>query len=424
MDAIRHYEAGFAAPDWLNRLRVRADDLMRAKDWAGLHAMAGELRRDEELWPELTGPWCAVAARHVGDPQARALLDELVAGGFCQPELLDGELAAAFGQDEDWPDLRARIAANVPPPPLELLEWPVVTPSAPLSLLRLPVEREPALLARVPPPAATAWETAERLLGWVASRWRHGNAHVERDDAVACLDRVDAGERFACVEYSLVLSQALNALAIPARRLSLRQANHHVGLGRGHMVSEAWIDEVGRWVVLDGQNGLCWTDDQGVPMDAVELRARLLRGEPPPHAAIAAEAQPLSDEDLASWFGYFASQSTTGAIWSDGPFTPVFQRGHLLVTDRLERGPEPLYPDLSEVGIGVALLDGEPAVRLFTPHPHARGFVVVEDGVQREIALQDPVWPLPQAPGEHVVEVSVRTAYGRLAARPLRYAVR
>lgn len=257
----------------------------------------------------------------------------------------------------------------------------------------------------------------------MTSRWLHGNAHVERDDAVECLDRVDAGERFACVEYSLVLTQALNALAIPARRLSLRQANQHVGAGRGHVVSEAWIDELARWVVLDGQNGLYWTDAEGTPLGAVQLQAWLRSGEPRPRAVLTAEARPLSDSDLEAWFSYFASLSTTGATWSADPFVPVFQRSHLIVTDRLEHRPDAVYPDLSEVGMGMTLVDGKPAVRLSTPHPYPRGFVAIEDGLQHELIPHDPVWALRDTPGAHETELSVRTAYGRLPGRPLRYIV-
>jgi len=422
---VRYQDARYVAPEWLTRLRLSAEDLARARDWAGLYALSGQLQRDEAFWPDLWGPWCAVAARHVGDPEARAMLDQLVEDGFSQPELLDGELAAAFGHDGDWHDVSARIAANVPPPALELLEWPAITPTAPLTLMRLPADREPALRDRVPAPAATAWETALRLLGWVASRWRHGNAHVERDDAVECLERVDAGQRFACVEYSLVLCQALCAVGIPARRLSLRQASYHAGLGRGHVVSEAWVDDLARWVVLDGQNGLHWEDDAGRPLGAIELQSRLERRDPRPAAVIRPEGQQRPpDEDLHYWFSYFASIGTTGATWSAGAFVPVFQRDQLTVTDRLEHDPARLYPDLSEVGVGVTLVDGAPAIRLAAAHPFATGFVVREDGGGRELPAGDPVWVLRRPAGEHTAEIAVRTAYGSLPGRPFRYTVR
>jgi hypothetical protein len=58
-------------------------------------------------------------------------------------------------------------------------------------------------------------------------------------------------------------ARTLNALGIPARRLSLRQGDYHVDMGRCHVVCEAWIDDFCSWVILDGQNGLYWTDDDG-----------------------------------------------------------------------------------------------------------------------------------------------------------------
>lgn len=60
-----------------------------------------------------------------------------------------------------------------------------------------------------------------------------------------------------------MLTQALNALQIPARPLSLFKAGYHAGLGTGHAVTEAWIDDLGKWVLLDGQNGAVWRDEDG-----------------------------------------------------------------------------------------------------------------------------------------------------------------
>ena len=105
---------------------------------------------------------------------------------------------------------------------------------------------------------------------------------MEIDDAVECLRRVDEGQRLACMEYSLVLSQTLNALGIPARNLGLFQDNYHVGFGRAHRVSEAWIDDLCRWVVLDGQNGLYWTGADGEPLGAVALQRAAGSGAPRP----------------------------------------------------------------------------------------------------------------------------------------------
>jgi hypothetical protein len=398
----------------LDALRTTAQDLAQAKDWAALLALRADLEQDSEFWADLWGPACALAARLTGQPGAAGLLAELVRAGFRQPELFDGELEAAFGDDEGWPQLAAQFAAAAPPAPVTLTDWPVLTPSAPLGLMEL-TGRGGELRAQLPAPQPSAWQTAVGTLAWVTSRWQHANAHMEVDDAVECLRRVDAGQRFACVEYSLVLSQSLNALSIPARRLSLRQASYHIGLGRGHVVSEAWIDDLNRWVLLDGQNGLYWTGPDGQPLGAVELQRQLAAGGPRP--GYVTVGVPMSGTGADFWFTYFAHVTSTAGTWSPGEFGLVFQRTMMSLSGRLEHRPEALYPDLSEVGVETVLDDHRPAVRLVAAHPFARGFAV------NGTSLDGAVLRLDGAAGQHEHAVAVRTEYGTLTARNLRYTV-
>jgi Transglutaminase-like superfamily len=414
MSGVTLLPSGLAATPEMDRLRTRAQDLANARDWAGLHALRAELERDRDFWPDIWGPWCAVAARKLGDPGAADLLSELVRAGFCQPQLVDGELESAFGDDPAWPQIRERMARNVPPPPLALTEWPVITPAAPLELFDLP-GRAAELRALVPPPLDSAWATAVATLDWVTHRWKHANAHMEIDDAVECLRRVDAGQRFACVEYSLVLSQALNTLGIPARRLTLYQANYHVGVARSHMVSEAWIDDLGRWVVLDGQNGLYWTAEDGQPLGAPVLQRAVRSGASCPRHVTARDDVSSADAEL--WFSHFHDISGSAGTWSPGPFGLVFQRNRLAISRRLEYSAERFYPDLSEIGVQTALAGDQPALRLTAAHPYARGFLA-DCG-----PLPDDLLPLDQSPGDHEVMLAVRTDYGALAGRPLRYRI-
>lgn len=403
----------YLAPSDLDALRTRAQDLGTARDWAGLDALRPALEKDSEFWPDLWGPLCAVAARRVGDPGATDLLAALVDTGFSQPELLDGELESAFADDPRWSALALQMANNVPPAPVELLDWPVVTPAAPLGLLDLPA-RADELRAQLPPPAGTAWETAVATLDWSTYRWRHANAHMEIDDAVACLQRVDEGQRFACVEYSLVLSQALNAVGIPARRLSLRQQDYHLGLGRGHVVSEAWIDDLARWVVFDGQNGLYWTGEGGAPLGAPQLQRAIQSGKRPGYVTVRDD---FGDSEAAAWFSYFAHITSTAGTWSPGPFGLVFQRDRLAISGRLEHRPDALYPDLSEIAVQTALDGNRPALRLTAVHPYAKGFTAGDEPLAGDLLVLD------LAPGVHQLQLAVRTMYGDLVGRPLRYRV-
>lgn len=398
----------------MDELRAHAEDLADTRDWPAIHRLRPELEQDRELWPDLWGPLCAIAAHHVGDPQAIDRLSELVDAGFRQPGLFEGELEAAFGEHPQWPDLLAQMEASVGPPPIELLDWPTLTPGAPLGLLDLP-EREAELRALIPAPASSAWQTALTLLDWVRHRWRHGNSHLPVDDAVYCLQRVDDGHRFACVEYSLVLSQALNALQIPARRLWLRQLPYHVGLGRGHVVTEAWIDELGRWVVLDSQNGLYWVDDNGTPLGAVELQQRHRSAHQPEHVTV---SEAPAEFDAALWFSYFAQVMGSTGSWATGSFGLVFQRDRLATTGRLEHDPAALYPDLSQIGIETALIGDQPALRLLTIHPYATGFFVNDHPGDADTLL------LELEPGEHEAAIAVRSPYAHLQPKQLRYRIR
>jgi hypothetical protein len=415
MPTVRLVPDGYLATPQLEQLRKRAQGLSAAGDWASLLALRADLEQDSRYWPDLWGPLCAIAAQRTGDPCAIGMLEDLVQAGFCQPQLLGGELESVFSGDPAWPGLLDRMAGYAPAAPLVLTEWPVITPAAPLGLLDLP-HRAGELRALAPSPLASAWQTALATLDWVTHLWQGANAHMEIDDAVECLRRVGEGQRFACVEYSLVLAQALNALGIPARRLSLRQSNYHFGIGRGHAVCEAWIDDFCRWVVLDGQNGLYWTGHDGKPLGCVELQQAAQPGSSRP--GYATTRNDIGDGDADRWFSYFSGlSSSTAGTWARGSFGMVFQRIRLADSNRLEHRPDALYPDLSQLSVQTAL-DGErPALRLATAHPYARDFSA--DGNP----LPAAVLPLDQAPGDHEVMLAARTGYGALPGKRLRYRV-
>lgn len=257
------------------------------------------------------------------------------------------------------------------------------------------------------------------MLVWARRQWEHANDHVTDPDALEVLERVDAGERFACVEYSIVLSQALNAARIPGRRLSLRQRHHHVGVGRGHVVSEAWVDDLDRWVLLDGQNGAYWEDLDGQPLGVPELA----RDDDRPVRMVGL-VEDISDEDAAVWQTYFESISTTGYTWAAPGFSPVFQESGIIKTDQLLNDRRLAYPRLSEIAIACTGTLAEPLIRLETRHPYAAGFRVNECHVVADLSLADPRWALSGEPGRHTGSVAVVTGYGTTAAQTLEYEVR
>jgi hypothetical protein len=368
---------------------------------------------DPEFWPHVWAPLAAVAAQATGG-DGGDLLAEAVECGFRQPDLLP-EVQETFEKDPRWAELRRAMTEPAPPPQFEVTEWPQVTYGPALVLDRLAPDREVQLRELLPSRRAGAWETAKVLLEWTAGAWQHANDHVEREDALEVLERVAIGERFACVEYSIVLSQALNAVGIPARRLSLRMRDQHVGFGRGHVVSEAWIDDFGRWVVLDGQNGAWWgAPDQ--PLGVRELQ-RLLRtgAERPPMVSPARE---VTAAEHASRWRYFDSAATSGLGWAD-TLVPTFQGRpsslRLAVTSKALT-----HPDLAQLETGTVETADSPALEFRPAHPFAVG--VSLDGTHLELDTTYELGHLKA--GNHALEVRTRTAYGELAPQPLCITVR
>ncbi len=392
-------------------LRTRARDLLNAEDWDSLHRMRAELADDTVLWGDLWGPVAAVAARQVGDPSALPLLKSLVESGFRQPEILGDLLERSFGNDPGWAALLSQMQEGPGPAAITLVDWPVQRPTGPLRLFALP-DRAEELRSLLPVPSQSAWETTCALLQWITFRCQHANAHMEADDAVECLHRVDQGHRYARVEYSLVLSQALNAVGIPARRVSLRQRDYHVGLGRGHVAAEAWIDDLARWVLLDGQNGMYWVGADGLPLATVDLQRIALDGSPRPSFFTYRDG--MSDSDGDFWFTYFAHATSTSGTWSPRPFSLPFQRRGIVTSRRLEQDPAALYPDLTEIGVETALWEDRSALILATNHPYTTGFLADAQ------PLDGDLYPLDLRTGEHQVALAVATPYGSLPAKTLR----
>ncbi len=406
----------------LNDLRTLAIDHVRAQRWAELATLVSALRADTTYWPGLWGPACAVAVWHAGRPDARDLLEECLLGGFHDLNMFGTAFQDSFGTDPDGPELLARITANVPAPPVELVRWPTARPLLPLGLCRLDPDGAARLAARLPEPEPSAWATAKRLLGWATNRWRHTSAsHDKSGDANVVLDRVERGERFACREYTLVLTQALNAVQIPARQICLLKAAYHAGIGTAHAVTEAWIDDLGRWAVLDGQNGAYWHDDDGVPLGVLELKRRCRAGEQPEFTGGGPNFDP---GDTSVWFSHFHTASVyPGLAWSAGPFVPIMEDARVFPCDRLADSDADVAPDLAAISTGV-VDHGGVALIFDSDHPYATGFVVTGAGGEAATLAPRQPFALAKTPGEHMLSVATRTRYGTLAAQPLQYVVR
>jgi Transglutaminase-like superfamily len=235
------------------------------------------------------------------------------------------------------------------------------------------------------------------------------------------LDRVERGDRFACLEYTIVLTQALNAVRIPARPISLLRSDYHAGMGTAHAVTEAWIDDLGKWVLLDGQNGAVWRGADGIPLGTLELQHRYLAGDQPEFSG---GGRNFCADDAAEWFTYFHAFGVTGTLaWSAGPYVPMLEVSRVIASQRLADSSADVVPDLAAISTGVTDHQG-PALVFGTDHPYATGFQLTDaDGSTSVLGPGQPL-PLTREPGEHRRTVAVQTRYGTLTPQPLVYLVR
>ena len=123
------------------------------------------------------------------------------------------------------------------------------------------------------------YEKVRAVSRWVRSRWEHnGSNEPQKPDPISILQEAAQGKRFRCVEYSVVLSAALNAIGIPARVLALKTEDVETReSGAGHVVTEAYLADAKKWVMVDGQWDVIPTL-KGRPLSAVELQQALARG--------------------------------------------------------------------------------------------------------------------------------------------------
>ena len=116
-------------------------------------------------------------------------------------------------------------------------------------------------------------EKALVLLNWTNGLWRHNGSNEPKEyTALSILQEVEEGKRFRCVEFGIVLAAALNSMGIPARMIGLYTKDVETSeCCAGHVVTEAYLPDLKKWVFLDGQMNYI-PFHNGVPLNAVEYQ--------------------------------------------------------------------------------------------------------------------------------------------------------
>jgi len=120
---------------------------------------------------------------------------------------------------------------------------------------------------------ATDQEKVLQVLHWTNSRWKHsGNNSPKKNDAISILQEAEAGGRFPCFAYAIVLRDQLNALGYKARTVYLKTADAKTRKGSpGHVATEVFLNDLQKWVFIDGQFNVM-PSLNGVPLNAVEFQ--------------------------------------------------------------------------------------------------------------------------------------------------------
>jgi hypothetical protein len=307
--------------------------------------------------------------------------------------------------------------------------------------------RERYQLAAVVAEGRTQLEQQLAMLAWVHNRWAHdGWTHASKPDGLTVLREAAEGKRFACVEYSRALAHALIAVGFPARAVGLSREGVSYGMGKGHVVTEVWNDELGKWILLDGQNNVVWRHGDGdVPLDAEEVRGLYRRRSARKlHMNVGPSSWRQEPPQPREWLRYFyhlryAYENTLFDASQGGAAT---RPGHVVLVGKDER-PELLfqggrvrqsqsgdrdsiYPALNLTHCDIETTSPGRAptnilsVRLTHSCPWFAHFRVEIEGVRREHTEDHLAWAL--APGENTLEVRAVNQAGTLG-RPSRVVV-
>lgn len=129
--------------------------------------------------------------------------------------------------------------------------------------------------------ATTDLERVRLICDWVHSQWQHSNTPTKAlTNTIDIIEAGRKGERFSCSEYAGVVTACLNAVGISAREVILMHPEVDTMLiGSSHVVAEAYLRDLGKWVFVDAQKNVVPTLDDK-PLNTVEFQRAMHNREP------------------------------------------------------------------------------------------------------------------------------------------------
>jgi hypothetical protein len=144
------------------------------------------------------------------------------------------------------------------------------------------------------------------ILEWTNKQWEHnGNNEPSKADALTILKEVKEGKKYRCVEYGIVLTQALQAIGKKARVVGLKTSDVETcKVAAGHVLAEVWLEGLKKWVLIDGQFNLMPVLNN-VPLNSVELQDAIVNNKPVKMINLKGDAEQSLQEDYLGFVGIY-----------------------------------------------------------------------------------------------------------------------
>jgi len=122
------------------------------------------------------------------------------------------------------------------------------------------------------PNASSELDRARAVCASVHGRWTHSNDdEPSQNDPITILEEASKGKRFRCDQFGVTLAGSLTAFGIVARVVAMMSRDVETReSGASHVVSEAWLPSLNKWIMLDAQQNAVVFDGH-VPLNCAEI---------------------------------------------------------------------------------------------------------------------------------------------------------
>ena len=118
---------------------------------------------------------------------------------------------------------------------------------------------------------------ARAVMAWAHRQWSHNGANDPgTTDPKTILLKAKAGQKFRCVEFSVMVAAAARAAGLGGRVVGLRRSDVETAdLGAGHVVGEIYLADSKKWIMADAQFNFIPMAN-GKPLSAPEFASKFL----------------------------------------------------------------------------------------------------------------------------------------------------